>query len=318
MNSMLIKNHNINLETLKEKQFLICMVGLPSSGKSTIAEELSKKYNAVIISSDGIRDELDPEKKRDQLNNEKVFSILHNRVRENLNNGNNVIVDATNVTIRNRKCVLNDVRKDKNIYKVAYVCGKRFADCILDNHKREHPVPKIVLDKFIRRFQIPFEGEGWDAIYIHDYKYKFDISRESYYVKQMSDFNQNNPHHKQLLGDHCVSTDARFYDKRPDIYEKFSIGSLLHDIGKLFTKSTDEDGISHYRNHENVSAYILLTQFEMSSLDDVFLANYHMFPFHWKEQKTHDKYKKLFGEFKYQLLIDFNECDTGEPYEPGI
>lgn len=34
-----------------------------------------------------------------------------------------------------------------------------------------------------------------------------------------------------------------------------------------------------------------------------------MHPFFWKEQQTHEKYKKLFGENRYNNLILLNECD---------
>ena len=34
-----------------------------------------------------------------------------------------------------------------------------------------------------------------------------------------------------------------------------------------------------------------------------------MMPFNWKEPKTVEKYKKIFGEEKTEMLIFFNECD---------
>ena len=40
------------------KPTLFCLCGLPASGKSTYAKELSKKENATIYSSDAIREEL--------------------------------------------------------------------------------------------------------------------------------------------------------------------------------------------------------------------------------------------------------------------
>ena len=44
-------------------------------------------------------------------------------------------------------------------------------------------------------------------------------------------------------------------------------------------------------------------------LDCCFLINYHMMPFNWINDKTKQRWKERFGEYKYQMLLDFNECD---------
>ena len=78
------------------------MVGLPGSGKSTYAKQLSEETNAVICSSDTIREELYGDE-NSQDNNDEVFKILHSRIKENLKNGKNVIYDATNINSKRRK-----------------------------------------------------------------------------------------------------------------------------------------------------------------------------------------------------------------------
>lgn len=82
-----------------DKPKMILMCGLSGSGKSTISKELALKYNAVILSTDAIREEIygNPEC---QDNPEKIFGILRNRIRRNLKNDRNIIVDATNLTIK--------------------------------------------------------------------------------------------------------------------------------------------------------------------------------------------------------------------------
>ena len=58
------------------------MIGLPASGKSTIAKELSKSEDAVIVSSDEIRRELGDI--NDQSQNTKVFEEVEKRLKQNI------------------------------------------------------------------------------------------------------------------------------------------------------------------------------------------------------------------------------------------
>jgi hypothetical protein len=81
------------------------------------------------------------------------------------------------------------------------------------------------------------------------------------------------------------------------------IAALLHDIGFLHTRQNDESGISHYYNHANVSAYILLTETALP-YNVIALVNYHMIPY----QKDVDGIK-IFGEEFWNELLMLNECD---------
>ena len=83
------------------KPMFMMMVGLPYSGKSCYAEKLKEEFNAVVHSSDAIREEILGDV-QDQNNNGKVFDVLHRRVIEDLSNGRNVIYDATNINYKRR------------------------------------------------------------------------------------------------------------------------------------------------------------------------------------------------------------------------
>lgn len=61
---------------------LYMMIGLPGSGKSTIAKEISKSEDAVIVSSDEIRKELGDI--NDQSQNNKVFEEAEKRLKQNI------------------------------------------------------------------------------------------------------------------------------------------------------------------------------------------------------------------------------------------
>lgn len=75
---------------------LTMLCGLPGSGKSTYAKQLSDETNAIICNSDAIRRELFGNENL-QENNDTVFKILHSRIKENLKSGHDVIYDATNI-----------------------------------------------------------------------------------------------------------------------------------------------------------------------------------------------------------------------------
>ena len=93
----------------------------------------------------------------------------------------------------------------------------------------------------------------------------------------------------------------------------------VHDIGKLYTQKTDENGVSHYYQHENVGAYYLLSNYdslvastymnESEILEMLFYVNYHMMPMNWNSDRATEKWKKIFGEEKFNNLILFNQCD---------
>lgn len=70
------------------------MVGLPGSSKTTVSKKLSKEYNAIIIATDELREELLGDV-QDQSSNGLIFQEAIHRIIENLKD-KNVIFDATN------------------------------------------------------------------------------------------------------------------------------------------------------------------------------------------------------------------------------
>lgn len=87
---------------------LYIMVGLPGSGKSTKAKEISKETGAVIISLDGLREEIAGSQKNwhenpDIFNNamsRSIANIQNAMVEWHLKNGESVIVDNMNLKSR--------------------------------------------------------------------------------------------------------------------------------------------------------------------------------------------------------------------------
>ena len=56
------------------------IVGIVGSGKSTYAKQLAEEINAIICSSDAIREELCGDE-NSQDNNDEVFKILHSKTK---------------------------------------------------------------------------------------------------------------------------------------------------------------------------------------------------------------------------------------------
>lgn len=308
------------------KPKLYCMVGLSASGKSTIATQIANENpNTVIVSSDAIREELTGSVE-DQSKNEEVFKIFHDRIRKNLENKKNVVADATNLTMKSRRAIITKIN-GLDVHKICLIIAKPFDKCKEDNIERKHPVPEWVLDKQVRSFQVPFMEEGFNEIIVCSYENEWDkyklFSHEIFL--SMFDFDQKNPHHTMTLDKHCMSAYRLFCGKYPsksllpqNYINNFIMGAMLHDIGKTMTQTFDEDGIAHYYNHGEVGSYFILTQLRTpmfwtnscnSLLNCCFLINYHMLPFSWSTEKAKDKWKERFGDYKYQLLLDFNECD---------
>lgn len=301
------------------KQTCYILVGLSASGKSSIAETLAKFHNADLVSSDAIRGELSFVE--DQSRNEEVFNIFHNRIRDGLNAGTSVVCDATNITIKSRKQIIDIAKRIPNVEIVCVLMATSYLTCVERDRKRSRSVGKDVLEKQLKRFQIPFYEEGFDDIVvIRTMPSYYNTSKTLGTLRYvMETFDQMNPHHKYSLGEH---SDKVFYKfSEVPAYINYSHGALFHDLGKLDTRTIDENGIAHYYNHENVGAYyyfilkfysndyVTNKTYKDTMLNDTFLINYHMMPFTWKMNKTVNRYKKIFGEEKTEMLIYFNECD---------
>ena len=310
------------------------MVGLAGSGKSTIAKEIeyaihmsSSKYDeygradkVVLISSDDIREEILGDV-NDQTQNDKVFSHIHKLIKQAVRDYNHIIVDATNLTIKNRRALLNCLDDKKDYHKIAYIVNTPIEKCKENNSKRDRKVPEYVIDNQAKKFEIPFANEGFNSIFLHHFPaYNCGALKEEVLLNNitslMDGFNQKNHHHIYDLGTHCRKLHEEL-SKRTD--DKILLCSaLVHDIGKLYTGAPKEDGSGEYsyKQHNNFGAYYLITnleKIESNRLDEIlellFYVNYHMHPFFVQSGKSEKKWKDIFGEEKYNKLFLFNECD---------
>lgn len=306
------------------RQQAIMMVGIPGSGKSTIANELPEKWdlnNCKIFSSDEYR-KIVCGNENDQTQNEKVFKTLYKDMKAYLEKGFDVIFDATNTTLKSRRKFIEQTQSlHKNISIVAYVVNTPASSCISRDTMRDRCVGADVINKFIYSFQMPHYFEGIDEIYIHDlpnYNYLYsheNISDLNSLFEEMNNFCQMNPYHKFTLGQHCLNMFNTFEAINSRVR---AASGRFHDVGKMFTQQFDEYGIAHYYSHDSVSAYYMLTHLSYFLetnkeffIEALFYINWHMKGhdiLHGTE-KTKNKYIKLFGQEWYDKLIEFVEAD---------
>lgn len=353
-NMKLLKQESSNNPKNEENvPILYIPVGISGCGKSTWAKKECERLRSRgvpcdIISSDALRLELYGNE-NDQMHNEEVFKELHRRLKDRLRNGISVIVDATNLSLKNRKAYMNCVKKIPCIKK-AIIFDIPLEDCIKHQDSREKKVPEEVLFRMRMKFEIPFYEEGYDNIVfftdmvesgeyfnsVFNYGQKHvvtDILDTEMFKKQVG-FDQRTHHHIYTLDKHSLELQKYIHKlKNPykndythnsefsdfeytrDIVEKVA---LFHDYGKLFVGMPKDDGSDEYKyfNHHNVSAYeMMLHRFEVGLTNDtdilefLFYVNYHMMPFFIQTQKTEKKWKEIFGEWKYQWLCLFNDAD---------
>lgn len=345
-------------------QYLILMVGIPGSGKSTIAKEILdgkndcfpelNSNNTKLLSSDIIRKEL-LGSEGDQSNNQLVFQTLKDRLVKYVKLGFGVIVDATNINMKERKGYLELIRKYNLTRKIAYVVNTPYDECVRNAEQRtERPLPDSVLFKVMCRFQCPQEYEGLEVIFhrnqlsLKDTLNSYSVTpsyieavRGEIYENMYSHMkvSQDNPHHKYDIDTHCYKTMQALGIDNYDMY----IAARLHDIGKIFTRTYDENGVAHYYNHDNVGAYYVCSHIPEIFFDEdkshilftIFLINYHMLPFSFVDNgsknvnnsvdnfsnqkegkieenqmhKTLHKYAKIFGEAWLRKLLILHKAD---------
>jgi len=287
------------------KPVLYVMCGIPASGKTTQAVKIAnEKENTSVVSSDMIRQKYFGDI-NDQTHNKEVFTILYKQVNKLLKEGNNVVLDATNITIKMRKQIFNSVKVP--CYKHCIVMTTTYMGCRLRDIKRDRTVGREVIKKFFKSFQIPFYEEGWDKIELHyDIEHEFNPME---YFDRMRDFNQLNHWHKYTLDIHCART-TMYLEMNYDLHmtDDLYFAAMLHDYGKLLTQTIDDRLEAHYYNHANAGAYYLMS-FGLDNLNTLFYINYHMLHYSWHNEKTKRRYKKLFGDEKYNRLIVLSEAD---------
>ena len=301
---------------------LFMLIGLPGSGKSTFARNRVKFYDDCnktrleIVSSDDIREELYGTRSC-QKDPARVFEIAHERIINSLEQGWDVIFDATNITRKNRASLLKKIPAYTE--KFAQICWAPISTCIERDLKREFSVKADVIWKMAYKFQMPFYDEGFDHIcisYPEDFNYKTYIEED---ILNPSNINMSHdsPYHSFSIWEHCKKAEEYAINNK---FSSFVVNAAkYHDIGKFFTKSfmnskgevTDR---AHFYNHENVGAWLTLGVFNNSTVDNesiiftAWLISQHM-SIYALRQSGKNKYLDYLPHTWYHDLYNLFECD---------
>ena len=278
------------------------LVGISGSGKSTFAKEI--KYlgelegeNVEIFSSDEIRKELYGDASI-QKDHEKVFRILHSRVKEALSQGKTAIYDACNLSAKRRRAFLQEIQKYKTP-KYCVVIASDYNSCVKNQEKRDRKVPVEVIKKQIKSFEFPNEElEGWDFVDFISPFHNFSLEEE---LEKLRSISHDNPHHSLTIGEHMLLTEKLAKeDGAPGVVVS---ACRYHDIGKGFCKefknyNGESSEIAHYYGHQNVSAYMILSskEYACSYLESKLIASFvqhHMDPFILSEKAYSNNYKNI-------------------------
>lgn len=305
------------------KPMLVVMCGLQCSGKSTKAKEFAENIRGVVLSSDKLREEYK------NANNDTIFRILYERMNDLLGKGIDVIIDATNTTIKARKQIFQNLKVD--CFTHCHIMNTPYEVCLerlKERNKTDYPhkFDADVIKRYYYSFEIPFYEEGWDGIQIENQPDDEDgFNFTSKLLKLAENFDQQNKHHCQNLGDH-METVSHNIERLTDNINLITAGAY-HDVGKLFTQTfKDGDPNAHYYNHANVGTYELLcgsgcydiildgdntsvVYDTESTLEWLFYINYHMHLFNVQTEKSEKKWRVIFGDEKFLNLRLFNECD---------
>lgn len=271
-----------------KKATLTVMCGLPGSGKSTKAVEISAQNNAFMVSSDALREELLGDV-NDQTGNNRVFEEAFKRIDDHLADGDNVIFDATNVNEKKRRAIVGTFKPSCSNINLVYM-NTGYNECIFRDAKRDRKVGPSVIQNMYKRLNFPSMYEGWSNIEIvnnmpiHERAHFLDLhfdemlfSHEAMCrlivalsimtkepVERIYNFPQDTTHHtysvsrhtwhvyKYLYDNYKLDKDAKdFAQRRKNILW----AALLHDVGKPFCKEfKDNSRYASFIGHAEVSA----------------------------------------------------------------
>lgn len=296
------------MNTEKSTPSVTMMVGIPGSGKSTYAQKCaSLDSNVRVFSSDQYRLKLYGDE-NDQTHNNEVFTAMYKDIREAYAEGFDIIIDATNLSFKDRERT-RDSLKGVPIDRCV-ILATPVSECINRDKNRSRTVGKDVIKRLVCKFEIPTYDEFTEVI-VHDGGN--DYANVATIVEQMNEFEQHNPHHIYTVGIHCLKVASQF----PQGSLLYKAG-LWHDVGKMFTQTFDENGIGHYYQHANYSTYFMLCYSNLLGCENftevfevLFYINQHM---HirdiLKSNNAIKRYKMLWGEERFNNLVEFNKADN--------
>jgi len=290
---------------------LYAMVGLPGSGKSAYAGTIG----AEVVSIGDIRKKLNDQGITDET---VVYNKYYDKIKAIISCGSDCVVDASNVKEKSRRYLINNVVGSFNdVYKICIIIATPYNICC-KNFSGEMKHVKEAYESWYT----PGYWEGWDEIWIHYDRSEWmtsngDPTDLTFFLDQ---YNQESKHHTASLGRHLSMTFHHVYNHYLHVGEKdtdisVAVASLLHDCGKPYTKSYDDDLRVHYYYHHNVGGYeTLFFACEKYNADTLYVSNlvcHHMDPYFWNgDEKAERKFIKRYGTEFYDDVMILHNADV--------
>ena len=324
------------------------MMGLPGMGKSTYAKKmLEGNKNMILVSSDDLRLCLLNNIER-QDENKLIFLIMQNITLKAMQQGRDVVYDATNITRERRRELVNSLAPHIEDFEiVGHYCVGEYKDAADNNNNRDRKVPGDVIKRMAKQFDIP---TARDEDYMPSVKYfaietytfsKMDklTSVNSYeeFAEVMNyantfadikDLSQDCPYHTLSASrhtyaafDHARKNMSKLSDYLAPFGEEILFALAFHDIGKGICKSFWKGSrYAHFTGHEKVSAQIFLAEAmrhpHMKKLNKEFVAALiaeHCFPYKSKDEAAYNtalaEIEELYGKHFRDCLEFLRECD---------
>lgn len=239
----------------------IMLIGLPASGKTEYAKNLQMKMgidNTEHLSSDCIREELFGYEC--QEHNDKVFEEMNKRAINSIKDGLNVIYDATNISEKKRKNIIERMKKMGIKVEAHLLCTSISEIMIRNIYRQERQIPIEKINKMLSEIKCPMYYEGFDSIYLVQGERNFSLFDDKYFMNNLS-MDQENPYHTEKLEQHLERTEDNVAAYNGKFEDELKTAAWFHDIGKVYTKKYNEkkDYYSYY-GHENVSTYLYLCE----------------------------------------------------------
>lgn len=155
-----------------EKQKLFVLIGIPGSGKTTLASEMIESIgdNVVHISRDNVRDEVG-DKVYNRKSEQRVFKEYIRRIASSLKMGYDVIADSTNLTEEKRYIyfALKEALEKAQLADVDVIgifVSTPLSVCLERNSERhgDAKVPDIVIESMHSKIEEPLYEEGFKII----------------------------------------------------------------------------------------------------------------------------------------------------------
>ncbi|ARU60166.1 hypothetical protein CBW65_03155 [Tumebacillus avium] len=241
---------------------LTVLVGIPASGKTTVARELTAANQGVWIHADDVKKELFGEQTITQDINDAVLAAVKDRLTQAMEAGRRIVLDAKHRVPKYRRPYLELARKHGYTTEAIFL-NVPLEDAVAMNEKRRAEGEPSVSESQIRRYerllQIPTYAEEFDRIevrttekvngeaadFFHEQEARFikhpvkvvrELEADGRLEKWLPELfraiplDQHNPHHHFTVFEHIIK--ATEVVAGTSLHMVWTL--LLHDIGKAY------------------------------------------------------------------------------------